>query len=138
MTTLAVDKARAYELGDIQELPMIASDIIYEGAAVGDNGSGLARPLVAQDPFLGFAESRADNSGGGASGKTVRVRTKGYVVLSVANVASADDVGTTVYASDDDTFTNSSTSTTPIGKVARWISGTTCVVYFEALPQRSL
>jgi len=138
MTTLAADKARNFELGDIQELPMIASDIIYEGSAVGDNASGLARPLVALDPFLGFAERTADNSAGAASAKTVRVRTRGQVQLTVVGASSAADVSETVYASDDDTFTLTSTSNTAIGKVSRWVSGTTCIVAFEALPFRSL
>lgn len=138
MTTLAADKARAFELGDIQELPMIGSDIIYEGAAVGDNGSGLARPLVAADPFLGFAERIADNSAGAASAKTVRVRTRGQVQIPVTGASSTADVSETVYASDDDTFTLTSSGNTAIGKVARWVSGTTCIVAFEALPFRSL
>jgi len=138
MTTLAADKARSFELGDIQELPMIAADIIYEGAAVGDNASGLARPLVAADPFLGFAERTADNSAGAASALKVRVRTRGQVQLAVTGVASAADVSETVYASDDDTFTLTAGSNTAIGKVSRWVSGTTCIVAFEALPFRSL
>jgi len=58
MTTLAVNLPRSYEQGDRNDLPVVAADIIYEGAAVGDNASGLARPLVAADPFLGFAERR--------------------------------------------------------------------------------
>jgi hypothetical protein len=138
MTTLAVDKSRAYELGDIQELPVVATDIIYEGAAVGDNGSGYARPLVAADPFLGFAESKVDNSAGAAGDKNVRVKTCGQIVLSVTGVTGVGDVGEAVYASDDDTFTLTSTSNTAIGKVARYISGTSVVVAFEALPQRSI
>lgn len=138
MTTLAADKARSFELGDIQELPMIASDIIYEGAAVGDNASGLARPLVAADPFLGFAERTADNSAGAASALKVRVRTRGQVQLTVVGAASAADVSETVYAADDDTFTLTAGSNTAIGKVSRWVSGTTCIVAFEALPFRSL
>jgi hypothetical protein len=138
MTTLAADKSRAYELGDIQELPVVATDIIYEGAAVGDNASGYARPLVAADPFLGFAESKVDNSAGAAGDKNVRVRVRGQIVLSVTGVTGVGDVGETVYASDDDTFTLTSTSNTAIGKVARYISGTAVVVAFEALPHRSI
>lgn len=45
MTTLASDKARDYYQGDFHEFPVVAADIIYKGAAVGDNGSGYARPL---------------------------------------------------------------------------------------------
>ena len=138
MTTLAANKPRAYELSDYNELPMVAADIIYEGAAVGDNGSGIARPLVAADPFLGFAMRKADNSAGAESAINVMVKQRGEIQLAVTGVASADDLGATVYASDDDTFTLTSTSNTAIGKVARWVSSTTCVVYFEAVQYRSL
>ena len=138
MTTLARNTPRAFEIGDTQELPMIAADTIYEGAAVGDNGAGLARPLVAADPFLGFAMRTTDNELGAASAKTVMVKVRGQVQLAVTGVSSADDVSQTVYASDDATFTLTSGSNTAIGKVSRWISGTNCVVAFEALPFRSL
>lgn len=143
MATLAANadrifEAGALEAGDWNDRPMIAADIIYAGAAVGDNGVGLARPLVAADPFLGFAERKVDNSGGAASAESVRLRTKGRVQLEVVGAASADDQDSTVYASDDDTFTLTAGANTSIGKVARWVSGTTCVVAFEALGERSL
>ena len=138
MATLAQDKPRAYGVGELNELPVIASDIIFEGAAVGDNGSGLARPLVAADPFLGFAKERCDNSAGAASARNVKVFERGKIELDVTGVASADDVGQTVYASDDNTFTLTSTGNSAIGKVARWVSGTRCVVYFEGVQLRSL
>ena len=138
MATLAQDKPRAFGVGDFNELPVIASDIIFEGAAVGDNGSGLARPLVAADPFLGFAKEQCDNSAGAASARNVKVFERGKIELDVTGVASADDVGQTVYASDDNTFTLTSTGNSAIGKVARWVSGTRCVVYFEGVQLRSL
>ena len=138
MATLAQDKPRAFGVGDFNELPVIASDIIFEGAAVGDNASGLARPLVAADPFLGFAKERCDNSAGAASARNVKVFERGKIELDVVGVASAADVGEAVYASDDDTFTLTSTGNTAIGKVARWVSGTRCVVYFEGVQVRSL
>ena len=80
MTTLAADKLRTYHFsGDpvTSEYPVIAADIIYRGAAVGENGSGYSRPLVALDPFQGFAEAKADNAAGAAGDKTVFVRQKG-------------------------------------------------------------
>lgn len=138
MTTLAANKSRAYEIGDINALPMVGTDIIYEGSAVGDNGSGLARPLVAADPFLGFAVRTADNSAGAASAMRVEVKERGKIELAVTGAASADDVGVAVYASDDDTFTLTSSSNSAIGKVARWVASTTCVVYFEAVQVRSI
>jgi hypothetical protein len=138
MATLAQDKPRAFGVGDFNELPVIASDIIFEGAAVGDNGSGLARPLVAADPFLGFAKERCDNSAGSASARNVKVFERGKIELDVTGVASAADVGEAVYASDDDTFTLTSAGNSAIGKVVRWVSGTCCVVYFEGVQVRSL
>ena len=139
MATRASDIARPFEANSdsINDLPVVASDIIYEGSAVGDNASGLARPLVSADPFLGFAMTQCDNSAGAASAKNVRVRTRGYVQVAVTGVSSAADVGEAVYASDDDVFTLTASSHGTIGKVHRWISSTTCIVYFEAVPLRS-
>lgn len=138
MTTLATAKPRDYLLGDLQDLPMIAADIIYEGAAVGENGSGYFRPLVAADPFAGFAERTVDNSAGAAGAVNVRVKPRGRVILPVVGVTAVTDEGATVYASDDDTFTLTSTSNSAIGKITRYISGTTVEVYYEASSFRSL
>ena len=60
MTTLAANSPRAYQLAEREDYPVIATDIIYEGAAVGENASGYARPLAAGDAFLGFAIRQAD------------------------------------------------------------------------------
>lgn len=138
MTTLAIDKSRAYQLGDFEDLPVVAADIIYEGAAVGDNASGYARPLVAADPFQGFADRKADNSAGAAGAINVTVRQRGRIVLDVAGVTGVADEGSAVYASDDDTFTLTSAGNSAIGKITRYISGTKCVVYFEAASNRSI
>ena len=137
MATLASDSPREYAIGDFNELPVVSSDIIFEGAAVGGSG-GNARPLVAADPFQGFADRKADNSAGAAGDINVRVRQKGFTQLSVAGVTGVSDEGSAVYASDDNTFTLTSTANSPIGKVARFISGTTVLVYFEAAALRSI
>ncbi len=131
MTTLAKEAVRAYEIGSINSLPVIASDIIYEGAAVGENGSGYARPLVAGDPFCGFATRKADNSAGAAGDKRVEVRTAGLVQLSISPLAITD-IGKDVYASDDDTFTLTQGSNTRIGSVRRWVSTGIGVIQFDA------
>lgn len=139
MATLAADSLRRIDSDwqDVAEIIPIANDIIYNGAAVGDNGSGAARPLVAGDPFMGFARNHMDNAGG--LGDTIcRVTTKGHALLTVVGAAGVGDVGETVYASDDDTFTLTSTNNTAIGKVARWVTSTTCWVKFEAVWERSL
>ena len=129
MTTLAANAVRAYENGDINTLPVIASDIIYDGAAVGDNASGYARPLVAGDPFRGFALRKADNSAGAAGAVNVDVRTHGYVQLAVGSLAITD-VGKDVFASDDNTFTLTQSTNTRIGYVHRYVSSGVGVVAF--------
>jgi hypothetical protein len=144
MTTLAVDKPRPYEAGNghpaYNEIPAIASDIIYAGAAVGESSStGTGRPLVAGDNFMGFCIENCDNSAGAAAAKMIKVLKRGVAWLTVTNGDNINDYGDTVYASDDDTFTMASTSNTAIGKLMRYDSATAkSLVEFEALAARSI
>lgn len=133
MTTLAANTERRYVLGDKADYPVIAADIIYQGAAVGENGSGYSRPLAAGDPFQGFAEAKADNSAGAAGAIDVHVKTKGRVQLAVAGATAvtAND-RPVVYASDDNTFTLTASTNSPIGYVLRWISSGVAIVEFDA------
>lgn len=132
MATLAADTPRAFELGDIEEYPVIADDTIFEGAAVGENASGYSRPLVAADPFQGFAERKADNTGGSAGDVNVRVKTRGKVQLAIASIAITANDRPAVYASDDGTFTLTATSNSLIGYVSRWVSTGIAIVEFDA------
>ena len=134
MTTLAADLPRAYALGDYEDYPVIASDIIYQGAAVGENDAGYAQPLVATKAFLGVADRKADNSAGAAGAITVRVQTRGVVRLTVAGATAitAND-RPAVYALDDNSFTLTATSASLIGYVRRWLASTDCLVEFDAL-----
>lgn len=131
MTTLAVDKPRAYVEGNIADYAVAASTKIYEGAAVGVPASGYARPLQAGDKFVGFAEYRADNSAGAAGAVYVRVRRKGLVELPIS-AAAITDLGKGVFASDDDTFTFTQGTNTHIGRVLKWVSTGICLVAFDA------
>lgn len=131
MTTLAANLPRPYELGTINAFPVIAADIIYEGAAVGDDGNGYARPLQAGDAFLGFAESKADNSAGSAGDISVRVRAAGLVQLPISALAITDR-GKDVFASDDNAFTLTQSTNTRIGYVHRWVSTGVGIIAFEA------
>ena len=133
MTTRATDIARPFQLGEIEEYPIIAADIIYEGSAVGENGSGYSRPLVAADAFQGFAEAKVDNSTGSAGDKNIRVKTKGRVQLPVTGLTAitAND-RPAVYASDDDAFTLTATSNSLIGYVSRYVSSGVAIVEFNA------
>lgn len=145
MATLAADKPRAYELTgahpNYNEIPAIASDIIYAGAAVGESSSaGTGRPLAAGDNFMGFAVEQCDNSAGAAAAKRIKVLSTGVVWLTVTSGDNINDYGDTVYASDDDTFTMASTSNSAIGKVARYDStrANKVLVYFESAVRRSI
>jgi hypothetical protein len=132
MTTLAADKARTWEIGERNEFPVIASDTIYEGAAVGVVlASGHARPLTSDDLFVGFAEKQADNSSGNAADINVRVVKKGSAVLPVTG-AVITDINLPVYAQDDDTFSFIKTSGVFIGFSRRYVSSDYMVVEFDA------
>jgi len=131
MTTLAKDTQRDFELGNIDEIPVVATDIIYENAAVGVvKASGHARPLVAGDVFGGFAEQQADNSAGAAADINVRTRKSGAILLAVTG-AVITDRGQPVYASDDDTFTFNPVGNTFIGFVRRFVSTGNVIVGYD-------
>jgi len=130
MTTLAANTIRAMEVGDHNDIGVIAADIIFEGAATGDNGAGYARPLVGGDRFLGFALAKADNSAGSAGDLNVRLSVKGQIQLSVSG-AVITDVGQPVYATDDDTFVFLPTGASFIGRVKRFVSSGVVVVAFD-------
>lgn len=132
MTTLAANRNRTFFIGGEQEYPVIANDIIYQNAAVGENGSGYARPLVAGDPFLGFATAKADNAGGAAGDIGVTVKDKGFVQLPISGLAITANDRAAVYASDDDTFTLTASTNSLIGYVSRWVSTGIAVVEFDA------
>jgi len=134
MTTLAANSLRSYGSGgNRNSLPMIASDIIYEGAAVGVvDASGHARPLNAADRFAGFAEAKADNSAGAAAAITVDVIESGEIQLSVSG-AVITDLGQPVYATDDDTFVFLPTAAAFVGFVRRFVSSGVAIVAFDAL-----
>lgn len=132
MTTLSQDTSLIMEIGDRNEFPVVASDIIYEGAAVGlVTASGHAQPLTSSDQFVGFAEKKADNSSGDAADIFVRVLRRGAVKLAVTG-AVITDVGLPVYASDDATFSFLKPSGVFIGFARRFVSAGYMIVEFDA------
>ena len=133
MTTLAANKPRDYEGGRRNTLPVIASDIVYEGAAVGVvAGTGHARPLAVGDQFAGFAEAKADNAAGAAAAIAVDVIESGKIVLPVAG-AVITDIGLPVFAQDDDAFSFSPVAGVFVGFVKRFISAGVVLVEYDAL-----
>lgn len=137
MATLSANKVRDFEMEGFAEYPVVATDIIYAGAAVSLT-SGNARPLNTSDTFVGFCMAKADNASGSAGDINVTVRTKGKIKLSVTGVTGVGDVGSDVYATDDDTFTLTASGGLAIGTVHRYISGTTAIVAYEGAQERSI
>jgi len=132
MTTLAANSPRDFEIGDRNEFPVIAAEIIYEGAAVGlVLASGHAQPLTSADKFVGFAEKKADNSSGAAAAINVRTIKKGAVKLAISG-AVITDINLPVYAQDDNTFSFVKTSGVFIGFSRRFVSSGYMIVEFDA------
>lgn len=123
--------SRDYELGEVNEFLILADTIIHEGAAVGLNEQGYARPLQAGDHFVGFAEDTADNTCGKSGDKRVRVKHCGKIKLPIDGL-QLNHVGQPVFASDDDTFTLKGESNTRIGVVYRLDSEGVGIVAFNA------
>ncbi|AUB81447.1 hypothetical protein [Candidatus Thiodictyon syntrophicum] len=131
MTTLAANKPRPFELGDMGSYPVAASTTIYEGSAVGlIAASGYARPLTSADRFVGFCFAPVVNVT--AAELQVQVRRSGAVQLPVTG-AVITDVGMPVYATDDDVFTLSPVGGVFIGFIRRWVSSAVAVVEFGPL-----
>lgn len=132
MTTLAADTPRVHETGERNHIPVIASDIIYEGAAVGIvAASGHARPLSGGDKFGGFCTQNADNSSGSAADINVEVIRRGSIQLSVSG-AVITDVGQPVFATDDNTFVFSPVGASFVGFVKRFVSSGVVIVSYDA------
>lgn len=135
---LAADAVRQYRnLAPIIDIPAVASDILYRGAALEDT-SGTADVVSGTGNFLGFCAAKVDNSSGAASALDVPVYTEGEVYLSVTGVTSTDDIGSTVYATDDTTFTLTASGATAIGKIVQWDTSTYCWVFFQGVAQRAI
>lgn len=144
MATLAKDTPRTFESTgghpSYNELPSIADDIVYAGAAVGESStSGTGRPLSGGDNFMGFATEKCDNTGGSAGDLSIKLLDRGVALLSVTGADGINDYDATVYATDDDTFTLTASGATSIGKIKRYDSATGKFwVYFEATSARSI
>ncbi len=133
---LTANTVRTYEIGDVNEHPVKETTTIYEGAAVGDPGTGYVRGLVAGDAFVGFADKKADNSAGSAGDINAKVKYRGLIQLSISSLA-VTDVGKDVFASADGTFTLTSDANSWIGKVHRYVSSGVGIVAYDATPVRS-
>lgn len=130
MAALTKDTNRIYELGDVNEVPVKGGALIYQGAAVGANTSGYAKPIQAGDLFLGFAEDPVNNLNGSDGVKNVRIKKRGSILLDISGITLAD-INKSVYATDDNTFTLVATSAVYVGKISRIDASGSALVEFS-------
>ena len=138
MATLAADSPQVLVTGGMGSIPIIASDIVYEGSMVGDNGAGYGRPLVAGDKFVGHSITRVTNASAVAGAFDIRLR-HGVYRLVCALVGLITDVGQPVYASDDQVLSFAPSITTTknsyVGRISRYVSATKMEIEFVTCGQ---
>ncbi len=129
MTTLAADLPMHMMKGGIGSIPIIASDIVYEGQMIGDNGAGYGRPFVDGDKFIGHCLSSVTNAIATAGLKEIKIRTGRYRLI-VLLTGVITDVGQPVYASDDSVYTFNGLYTY-VGVITRYVDATHMEVEFR-------
>lgn len=103
--TATADIRRKWRKGDSYGYPALAATRILGGTMVGVTAAGAAVPAgnVNAVALVGFAEESIDNTAGATGDRTVNAR-KGVTLIPLTGATPAD-IGKTVYASADDTFT---------------------------------
>jgi hypothetical protein len=116
-------------------LPAYAATF-YRGACLEDT-SGYVAPASGTGTFRGFlmGEGQVVATSGDSD---LQVRVDGEVKLTVVGASAVSDEDSDVYATDDGTFTLTSSGGMAIGTVVEWVSGTTCWVRIQAASQRSI
>lgn len=106
--------------------PVVASDIIYKGAIVKINAAGYLAPMAAEAGAFnaGIAYEKVDNSAGSAGDEECLVLREGVFKLAGSGFSQAD-LGSTVYASDDQTVsTTQGANEIAVGKIVEVVSAT--------------
>lgn len=104
-------------LGRRYAYPVLGGQKIFGGAAVGITANKEAVPAghASAVKLIGFAEERVDNSLGATGDLSVTVE-KDARLISLAG-ATVANIGATVYASADDTFTLTAGSLLALGTI---------------------
>lgn len=136
---LTAGKNREYKAGVemvLVPLALAANEVLYEGAVVAVNAAGWAKACdgTAADKAIGIYRGKsssakhgkrdgvtADNTGGSNGDIVVEVETG---IWRMTNAADGDalvqaDIGTAVYADDDDVVSSDNTKT-PLGKLIQF------------------
>ncbi len=125
MTPLTRDRATSYREGIEVEFPVAAATKIYAGSMVCVNAGGYAVPAgdTTGYRFAGVALEQVDNSSGADGAEVVRLRRAGVFEFDGASLTQAK-VGIDMYAVDDQTFADASTTTYDIkvGSLVKYVS----------------
>lgn len=133
MTTLTNDTNRVFEVNnDSNAVALAAGTKVFQGSLIGKTATGYGRALEAGDTAMGFAKDNVDNTDGTDGEKIVEVKSMGKVSLFISGLTIAD-IGKDVYASDDNTFTLTSTGNSKVGKIVRFEKSDYAIVYFNFL-----
>lgn len=111
--------------GEMIAYPMGAGAVIWKGALVCLRADGYLYPARnnPDDTFAGVAIESVSNAGGPVGGKVCRVIKRGTYVYHASGL-SRQWVGQPMYASDDNTFSTSSTAGPQVGTLVDVLSST--------------
>jgi hypothetical protein len=130
MTALSANRPVSQAEGLYASAPMAASQTIYDGSMVGENGSGYARPLTAGDKFLGHAVEYRVSSTLAGEYNILLLSGRYRLEAALAGVA-VTDIGRRVYASDDGTLTFVASTNSYVGRVVRYVASGIAEVEFQ-------
>lgn len=109
-------------------LPLLIAVAPYQGSLIGIDGStGYARPLVAGDKFAGVCRRRVERAPTASADISIDVHAGHMQARVTITSVAITDIGKTVYASDDGTFTLTPNNT-PVGIVTGYVSSNTAEV----------
>jgi hypothetical protein len=131
MTVLAVEADRAITGGDYRRLPSASASVPFSGSALSYGAGGYVHRLVAGELFAGFAKSTIQSKDAATADGGRYIEATGGVFLATLPVAAVTvaDIGTRVYATDDNTFTFTQTGAeSDIGRVVAVQSSTLAIV----------
>jgi hypothetical protein len=101
--------------GFVIDAPILASEVIYRGAAVSVDSSGYFNALQVDEAFVGVALEQKTGTATSAE-ETVKVQVGGVVSVPISGVTVAA-VGVGCFATDDGTFTLANTTAESIGRI---------------------
>lgn len=112
--------------------PVAAAKLLPQNGLVFRDASGYGTDIIAAgaNPFLGLAESEADNSGGANGDENVELFHEGKFALAFTGLTQAD-IGKKAYATDNNACSLTATSRTYIGTIAEVVSATEAFVQLD-------